>query len=508
MTQESKSRTYELPSMPRSGLMLGLSGSQLAGAGVIFLVCIVMMASGGPLILTAFVALVGGGVAAGRWQGESTLAWIGMFVRLGWGSMRGKDKWFARVPLTEVPEAADDASSRSAAAIELPPVLAGLSIMSVPEELAPLSPIGVVLDESKGRATALLRVSGKQFALVSPEEKDRLLDGWGRVLSTFATRRPVVQVSWSAVGTPSGLGEHRAWAAEQGGTGQVGSAVDSYRDLLDATTMGRTSEHEVVAAVTVSRAHLGGRRRPSQQSREMRLMVALVDAIRQMERQLSMAKLSVSSPMTAEEIAGLVRGRIDPTRMRNRRTARAAGSELPEGDPENAGPLAMVDHGAYIEVDGRAVCTYVISEWPGRAQHASWMEPFLRWQGSVERSVTVLFEPIAPRESDRQVQRDLSRLEADAEVKEARKLRVTARHRKEHTDVQVREQELLAGFREAAFAGLVTITADTADELYDAMDDVETHAQNSGLDLRQLWGRQPAAWAASLGIGVSTGRVW
>lgn len=501
-------RVYELPARSRSGLMLGLSGSQLIGAGIVFSLAVMTMILRFPLPLTFFLIVVGGTAAVGRWQGEALLAWIGMFLRLGWATVCGHDKWFARVPLTAVPDAEEASDGSKAVTVDLPPVLAGLTITSVPDELAPMGPIGVVLDERKGRATAVLRVSGRQFALVAPEEKDRLLDGWGRVLATFATRRPVVQVSWSAVGTPSGLGEHRAWVAEQGGVERVAEAAASYEDLLAATTTGRTSEHEVIAAVTVSKARLGGRRRPGQESREVRLMSALVDAVRQMERQLGMAKLNVSAPLTAEEIAGLVRGRIDPERQRNRRTALSAGSGLEAGEPTNAGPLAMVDHGAWVEVDGRAVASYLIAEWPGRAQHAAWMEPFLRWTGSVERAVTVLFEPVAPQASDRQVNRDMSRLEADAEVKESRGMRVTARHRKEHAQVQEREQELLAGFREASYAGLVTISADTVEELYDGMDDVETHAQNASIDLRLLWGRQPAAWAASLGIGLSTGRVW
>lgn len=505
MSDESTIRTYALPARSRSGLFLGMTGSQLIGAAVVFAVSLVLLVVAAPLWLTGFVMLFGGAVACGRLQGESVLAWIGLYARSGWGSMRGHDRWFARVPLTDVPE--PDDAGETAGSWALPPVLEGLTITSVPAEMAPAGPIGVVLDEAKGRATAFLRVTGRQFALVSPEEKDRLLDAWGKVLAGFSTRRTVVQAAWVAVGTPTGLGEHRAWMAAQDGAGQVPAAAAAYGELLDATTTSRTSEHEVVASVTVSRAKLGGRRRPGQESREVRLMGALVDAVRQMQQQLGFS-LRVDEPLTAAEIAAVVRGRIDPVRQRNRRTSIAGGSPLPIGAPESAGPLAMVDHGDYVVVDGRAVCSYVVAEWPGRAQHASWMEPFLRWPGMVERSVTVLFEPVAPAASDRKVQRDLSRLESDAEVRESRGIRVTGRQRREHAEVLEREAELVAGFREAAYSGLVTIAADTADELYAAMDDVETHAQDAGLELRPLWGRQPAAWAASLGIGLSVGQVW
>ena len=391
-----------------------------------------------------------------------------------------------------------------AAQVGLPPCLAGIGVVDVE---GPGGTFGAVTGPG-GTLTAVLTVAGREFALVDAVTKDRLLDGWGGVMSVFSTRRVVTQVAWTAVGTPSGMGEHLAWADAQGeGAERSGAAWQAYGELV-ASVSGRVAEHTVLLSVTVSRARLVHRRRPSGETGEERLASALREAVNTARNQLMAAGLAVTVPMTAAQIADSVRARISPSEAKRRRTAQALGAPL-EGRAFGAsGPMAVTETAEHVEIDGRYSASYLIAEWPGRAQSAGWMEPFLRWDGSVDRSVTVLFQPVSPAASDREIDRSLSRLDGDAEVRAKRGMRTSARHMRERRDVVRREEELVAGFREATFVGVVTITADSVDELYEGMDEVEVHAYNGGLELRRLWGRQAAAWALGLGLGVTVKRAW
>ena len=84
--------------------------------------------------------------------------------------------------------------------------------------------------------------------------------------------------------------------------------------------------------------------------------------------------------------------------------------------------------------------------------------------------------------------------------------RVGALHRRTESDVAARESELVAGFCELEFCGLVTVTAANLDQLERSCDEWEQVAGQSGLQLRRLNGQHDAAFACSLPLGIGPGR--
>ena len=66
-----------------------------------------------------------------------------------------------------------------------------------------------------------------------------------------------------------------------------------------------------------------------------------------------------------------------------------------------------------------------------------------------------------------------------------------------------REEELVAGYPEMAYLGLVTVSATTRDELDEHSEIVEQLAREAGMDLRVLDARQDIAWAAALPLGLA-----
>lgn len=115
-------------------------------------------------------------------------------------------------------------------------------------------------------------------------------------------------------------------------------------------------------------------------------------------------------------------------------------------------------------------------------------------------------EPIAPSQSQRRVDKDSTRLVVDAEQRSRAGFRVGALHRRAESDVAARESELVAGFCELEFCGLVTVTAVDLDQLERSCAEWEQVASHSGLQLRRLNGQHAAAFACTLPLGIGPGR--
>ena len=83
-----------------------------------------------------------------------------------------------------------------------------------------------------------------------------------------------------------------------------------------------------------------------------------------------------------------------------------------------------------------------------------------------------------------------------------------ARHRRATQALLHREEELVAGYPEIAYLGIVTVAAATRELLDDHSEIIEQRARESAMDLRLLEGRQDLAWAASLPAGLAPAAPW
>ena len=79
--------------------------------------------------------------------------------------------------------------------------------------------MAAVRDRQAGRLTAVLPVTGTQFANQDAATQDGLLAGWGDVLGCHAAvASPVVQVGWCDAARPADPDEHLAWVDELSAT--------------------------------------------------------------------------------------------------------------------------------------------------------------------------------------------------------------------------------------------------------------------------------------------------
>jgi hypothetical protein len=493
MAAERQERVYRLEPLDASGVFLGLGAVQCAllGTGISLAVAVVTLG----LPLPAAGAPVLAAVAASFAHIGSHPAWE--WLPLGWAWLRSqrrlRRRWAAPLPLLPTGEAK---------APPLPPCLAGLDVLEVPWR-GQLH-LGAVRDGERQTLTALVPATGPPFSLQARPEQERLLGWWGDLLGQFAVDGSAVShLFWSDLARPSGLDEHRAWLAEsRRHTGEPGNAEaqESYGQLLDLAADTAVT-HEVVVGITVTRDRLTRRHRGLHGVDE-HLAQALATSVEALLRSLRAAAIAAGDPLDATGVHRLLRRRLDPAAAAAHGGRGRLGTRLGLVTPASSGPLVVETSWRHVRVDGAWHRTWWIACWPRLAVPPGWLEPFLSHDG-VTRTMTVVMVPVPVHQSRRRIERDLVKLTSDASTKEEKGRRVDARHQRATDALLDREAELVAGYAEMAYAGLVSIAARSEDELDEKSDIVEQLAHEAGMELRLLDGRQDAAWAAALPLGLA-----
>lgn len=481
-------RTYTLEPLDTSGVFLGLGVVQclLLGSGITL--AVLAITAGFPIAVAATPIVAAGAASFARVRGQAAWEWIPLTV--GWigGTLRRGRQWHAPLPLWPT----DDTRPPP-----LPACLAGLDLIDL--DWRGGRSLGAVRDPQRHTLTAVVPVSGPQFVVEPRSEQERLLAGWGDVLGQFAVERGVVtHLAWSDLTRPSGMRQHLAWI-DTGPRGEPNAtAIDSYRELIEVATATAVS-HEVLVSITVARDRLGRHKTGTADEALAKALVSSTDALL---RGLRSAGLSAGDPLDGRGLQQTLRLRVDPVpKAVSNRKGRLA-ERLALVHSSTSGPLAVNVDWRHVHTDNAFHRTWWIGTWPRLAQPPSWMEPFLAG-GAITRTFTVVLVPVPTHQSRRRIERDLVKLESDASTKEEKGRRVDARHRRATQALLDREEELVAGYPEIAYAGLVTVSAATLDELDVHGEIIEQLARESGMDLRPLDARQDLAWAAGLPFGLA-----
>ena len=485
-------RVFRFDPLDVSGVFLGLGVLQLGLLGAGLAAGTAALTAGLSPLAAAACGLAGFGAAFGRVGGARLVDWAPTAARWANVMVRRQRRWFAPLALTDPHRPATD--------VALPACLHGLTLVEAPTSWTSTTPPGLIADSHAGTLSAVVDVAGHEFALLARDEQVQLLAGWGDVLAGFASERgAVARLAWSDHAAPSGLGSHVAWldARPEPASGPAAEARAVYRDLL-ATTASAAIGHTTTVTVTVAAARL---RRRQHTTTDDRLLSVLRTATETLCRGLRHAGLTVSDPLDVNAIAAIVRDRSTLPRP-----AARTGS-LAHRLRALWGPLAVESAWGRVRTDGVVHRAYWVSDWPRLPQHPDWLGPFLAHDPGCPRTFTVLFEPVPPSVSRRRIDRDSIRLDTDATARAERGRRIDAHHRRAQRAVTEREAELVAGYAEVAYAGLVCLTAADTDRLDAACDDLEATGREHGLDLRALDGRHDLGWAAALPLGLGLGRT-
>ena len=486
-------RRYALAPLDRNGVLLGLGWSEVVIVAIGGVMTSFVLMNGAPFFAGALPLLAAAAFVKVKFRGLGLIEWVRPVLRLV--TQRNKVVWSTSEPW----------KGNSG---ESPSVLAGLVVSS--EHMPGQKEWAVVWDKARDEATSMLRVSGSDFALLAADQQAILLDGWGNVLSTHATEgSPVTRVCWTELANRTSLRHHLDWVADQG------SDVDAkhrqnYVKLVSSVGT-ETTRHDVVVSVTVSGRKLRSSKwGQSGKSERDRLLDALQRALHQTSRTLEAAELAVSGVLSPEDVRELVRSCVDPTSAQE--IAPRVGSmaeRLGLVGSDRMGPRETTWEAAYFETDRCFHRSYLVADWPRWSVPGDWMTHLLA-RPETSRRMTLIFEPTSPSVSHRRIERELVKLDGDANMRAEKGRRITAGLRRSQVAVHEREEELVSGFAETKFAGLVTISAPSLEELGLSTDEFESAALASGLTLRPLDFQHDLGWAASmpLGLGLASEGVW
>lgn len=483
----TKARSYRFGDSAKPGLLLGLSGAQAVPlvSGTLLLAAGLQVGAPPPASLAGLFA--GIAVAFGRVRGVPLAEVLRPGLGLAGRRAARRTRWLK-------PSLVGDNTGAA-----LPRPLRGVELL---EEAA--GGFGVVVDRADRTVTGVVRVQGAGFQLASTGDRDAKVNAWGAALSSFARERSAVaQITWQEWAHDAGSDDHDAFLASldlDDRTTDV-AAVD-YLALVDDQAPTAVA-HDVLVAVTVDQRRV----RPGRdgKSRFDRAVDTLREELRLFANRLEVAGLDTSTPLPALEVSAAVRTRSDPARARQIGTLQRSLAAAARRGALEWGPMVVDEAWGHLRVDGAWHRSYRVAGWPQLPVPSDWMHGLLMDTGGV-RTVTVVLEPVPMSRAARAADREVMARESDADLKAQKGFRITAKERKRLADVEARERELAEGHAEFAFVGIVTVTAQSADELDDRCADVEQAAAQCLLDLRPLDARHDLAWVTSLPLGRALDR--
>lgn len=327
-----------------------------------------------------------------------------------------------------------DAAGRSPMP-DLPPDLKGVEILDAAFDR---HRVGIIKDTRARTYAAVLKVRVGAFGLLSTSDQARRIEAWSSLLTSLCREgTPISRVQWIERTIPTDPDELVRYHLTRRDfvRDKTDDVVASYKSLINNSTAA-TQDHELFLVVQISQR-------------------------RALDRL----------------------GAIDPEH---------------EGvSAVNAWPVASRARWDSYQTDGAIHATYWVAEWPRRDVPATFLLPLLL-QANMQRSISVVMEPL-------EISKALSRIEAaivgdqtSEHVRSSKGFAQTARRTKRSTDLLQREAELAAGHGEFRYAGYVTVSAATRDELEHACAALENRALQSRLQLRRLNGLHELAFACTL----------
>ena len=454
--------------------------------------------SGGAGIVAALVLALGAVVFC-FWpiSGRSAEEWLPIVGRHGSRRARGQ-----HVLDSPAPQAgAQPADGRPAGAGRaLPEAARDLELLAAPLQG---EQVGVMKDRRARTYTAVLAVKVTSFGLLDRAEQESRQAGWGGVLAGLAREgSPVSRIQWIERTVPADgdeigryLGE--AWDTRHGAGRLASDAV-----------LSRADEHR------------------SRRSRRITSCSSACRSTRSWPGGRSSAQAASRDRTRARAVCCCANSRRSPSAS-PRRTSRSSARFAPECSPPHSALRSTPGHGpashgsrpptptatgstrerpgrsraetswSSYRTDGAFHATYWIAGWPRIDVGAAFLSPLLL-HAQMVRAIAVTIEPISPLKAIREVEAARTSDLADRDLRGRMGFIETARGRRRTDAVARREEELADGHAAVRFAGYVTVSARTLEELERHCSEIEHAAQMARLELLRLYGQQDESFTYTL----------
>ncbi|MFE2426859.1 SCO6880 family protein [Streptomyces sp. NPDC059373] len=474
-TRPDMPATVKFPHRSRRGVLLGLSAAQLvvaAASGLLLLAVLLTTGVTGALRLIPLWAVLLVAVFA-RQRGRSLADWTPIVVRYSLRRARGQLLWLAR-PSTR---------PRREGLLHLPGTAASLRVTASPDRA-----FGAVHDPHHGTLTAVVRISSRAFALLDPATQNANVSGWGRTLAALARTGHIARVQVLERTVPdSGDALNRYW--DEHGHPDAHLAGPVYADLLAAAGPA-AAPHEAYVALALDLK--AARRLINQAGGGLTgAFAVLAQLASTFDQSARTAGLTPAGWLTGTEIASVVRTAYDP--KASAALDRWSASGRPEADPAAAGPVVLVEQADRITTDTAHHATFWIENWPRIETSPGFLHQLLFTSG-VRRTLSLTYAPKGLDAALKDVQRKKATVIADASERQRKGQVDSEEDSVEYADIKARERQLIAGHADVALTGLLTVSADSDQQLNAACAAVETAAVAALVDLRRLTWQQAEAF--------------
>ncbi|MFB7251226.1 SCO6880 family protein [Microbacterium sp. NPDC056234] len=467
-------RPVKFSRLSRRGILLSLSGAQLASAGMAVVTFVITLYVAGADALVWTSPLWAGGIAITwlRVAGRPVIEWAPLVA--GWWRRKLAGQTIFRKRIGR---------PRPAGTLALPGDASGLRQYTDPETGAVM-----IHDPHQATLTVVCRIEHPAFILLDPAEQERRVSGWGRVLATVCRSGRVSRLQVLERTLPdSGSGLTEWW--QQHGHDDGSWVARTYQDLISRA--GPSGERHVTtvslsldlrrASRTIRTAGGGMTGSAAVLRQEMATLAAALRA----------ADLRPSAWCDAGEVAIMLRTAYDPAVSSALERSGTVGRDL-----ATAGPIAVEETWDALRTDSAHHAVLWVSEWPRAQTYPGFLAPLLL-AGGVRRSFTILYEPIRADVATRDIRKRKVEHLSDA-TQRARMGQIDdASHSAELQDVLQQESDLVAGHGILRYTGLVSVSARTPDELEAAVAQIEQAAIQSSLETRRLVAQQASAFAVA-----------
>ena len=441
--------------LERRGLLMGLTGAQLALVGSALILVVSAGMAAGPAGLL---------VMAPAWGAALTVALIPVGGRPLAEVLPVATAWAARRGIGACRVIARPCPVAATAPIAVAGVSGQLRITADPTSGAAMIRVGRA--RAGGSVTVAAEIRGHGFLLENAGTQERRLGAWGRLLGSLSHLPGITSVQVLHRAVPSSGREVRQWWAAQaaGASSWAARVVDDLVADLNVTSV------QALLAVTI---------RPRRGADIEGVLGSLTGAF-------DAAELELIGWLTPDQICRVIREAYDP----------AGAAAAPMDDLAHCVPMGVAEDWSYARTDSAFHATYWISEWPRSGTHPGFLRPLLL-AGGAQRTFTLLAQPLPPGKALREIRRARAEQMADAATR-ARIGRVEDEgSRAAAVELSRREEDLIAGHGDLRFVGLLAVSAATRDELAGACAATESAAATAGCELRRLVGQQVSAYAAA-----------
>ncbi|MDQ3954141.1 MAG: type VII secretion protein EccE, partial [Actinomycetota bacterium] len=481
---------YRFGPLEKRGILAGLGASQLAvvslGA-VCALVALRALPSGAGLGAGIAILSASAAVAIVHVKGTPLIEWTSVVAAWSWQRLRGTRRFASRTDTkgTYAPDPQPD----------FPSPLEGAQILS---HALPGSgeAIGVLKHPARSTYTAVVKLRGRSFSLLDPQDKARTLAAWGSILSSFAREAGVVhRLQWIERTAPDPSDEVALHLRDKAALPLDSPIVRSYLEVLDdAGPVSQT--HEVLLALQLDARRIA-RAVKAAGGGDHGACEILRRELKSLTESLVNADVTVEGVLTPRLLAAALRTGYDPASRAHLARLEARSPDRAGSAPVAAGPMTTETTWRSYHADGAYHATYWISEWPRVDVEPDFLAALLL-RTECTRTVAVTMEPVPPLRAIRAVEAARTSMAADEDLRGRAGFLSTVRRRREDDALAQHERELANGHALFKYAGHITVTGTSLERLEAACGEIEEAAGRCLLDVRRLDGRHHLVFACTL----------